>query len=329
MEILKKAVIEVCGSCNYACQMCPQSPEYGGRELAFKKNLPLDTFKNIIDELADKHDLDEIYLEGSGEPTMNKKLPEYIAYGAEKGFKMSFITNGTGFTGQKMRDIIDAGMHFARISVIGSTPDEYLEWMPDLAGKQTTLDDIVANANETLDYIKQTGSNASLGSYHLITNDLLQGLQVKQYQANWVNRVPGIKASIWKMHNWAGQYDNNGWREGYEKRSCGRPFSPDIIVRAGGLDGKHAAVVPCCMVLGRDSEAVLGHLSDQTIEEVYTGELYEDLRQKHREHRFDEIPYCKDCDMLYDTPDALVWTNTDTNYNSLTGGTIDMTLYRK
>jgi MoaA/NifB/PqqE/SkfB family radical SAM enzyme len=54
MEKIKKAVIEVCGSCNYACQMCPQSPEYGGREKEFKKNLPLATFKNILDELAEE-----------------------------------------------------------------------------------------------------------------------------------------------------------------------------------------------------------------------------------------------------------------------------------
>ena len=330
MERLMKAVIEVCGSCNYACQMCPQSPEMGGRERAFKKNLPLATFKNILDELAEEHDVEEIYLEGSGEPTMNKKLLDYIAYGAEKGFKMSFITNGTGFTGQQMRDIIDAGMHYARVSVIGSTPELYAEWMPNANGsKEDTLEDIINNCNETLEYIKQTGSNASLGSYHLITNDLLQALQVQQYQNNFINRVPGIRANIWRMHNWAGQYDNNGWREGHQKRSCGRPFSPDIVIRAGGNDGKHGAVVPCCMVLGRDSEAVMGHLSENTIEEIYDGETYNHLRKMHEEHRFDEIDYCKNCDMLYDAPEALVWSTGDSDYNSLTGGIFDMRKYRK
>ena len=330
MERLMKAVIEVCGSCNYACQMCPQSPEMGGRERAFKKNLPLATFKNILDELAEEHDVEEIYLEGSGEPTMNKKLLDYIAYGAEKGFKMSFITNGTGFTGQQMRDIIDAGMHYARVSVIGSTPELYAEWMPNANGsKEDTLEDIINNCNETLEYIKQTGSNASLGSYHLITNDLLQALQVQQYQNNFINRVPGIRANIWRMHNWAGQYDNNGWREGHQKRSCGRPFSPDIVIRAGGNDGKHGAVVPCCMVLGRDSEAVMGHLSENTIEEIYDGETYNHLRKMHEEHRFDEIDYCKNCDMLYDAPEALVWSTGDSDYNSLTGRIFDMRKYRK
>lgn len=330
MEKIKKAVIEVCGSCNYACQMCPQSPEYGGREKEFKKNLPLATFKNILDELAEEHEVKEIYLEGSGEPTMNKQLAEYIAYGTEKGFQMSFITNGTGFTGQKMRDIVDAGMHYARVSVIGSTPELYAEWMPNAAGKvEITLEDIIQNCNETLDYIKQTGSDATLGSYHLITDNLLQDLQVRQYKMNFIDKVPGIRANIWRMHNWAGQYTALSWREGNPKRSCGRPFSPDLVVRAGGIDGKHAAVVPCCIVLGRDSEAVMGHLSENSIAEVYNSDAYNHLRQMHKEHRFDEIDYCKDCDFLYDAPEALVWTSGDGDYNSLTGGDLDMSKYRK
>ena len=329
MEKIRKAVIEVCGSCNYSCKMCPQSTELGGREKEFKKNMPLATFKSILDQLKADHLVEEIYLEGSGEPTMNKNLPDYIAYGTELGFKMSFITNGTGFTGQQMRDIVDAGMHYARISIIGSTPELYEEWMPNVSAKvNDTLAQIIENTNETLAYIKSSGSKATLGSYHLITDNMLEKEQIQQYKTHWIDKVPGIKANIWRMHNWAGTMSETVWRAGHEIRSCGRPHSPDIVIRAGGIDGKHAAVVPCCMVLGRDSEAVMGHLSDQTIAEVYNGNIYNDLRQKHTEHRFDEISYCKDCDMLYDAPEALVWSNAGADYNTLTGGIFDMTEYR-
>lgn len=324
MKKIRKAVIEVFGSCNYSCKMCPQSKELGGREKAFRRVMPIATFKKILDELKADHLVKEIYLEGSGEPTMNKRLPEFIEYGNKLGFLMSFITNGTNFTGPFMHEIIDSGMHYARISVIGSTRELYHEWM-----SQDNLEQIISNANETLAYIKSSGSKASLGSYHLITDNFLVKEQVAQYKINWIEKVPGIRANIWKMHNWAGSFRANEWRGENMMRSCGRPNSPDIVIRAGGINGEHAAVVPCCIVLGRDSEAVMGHLSNQTIKEVYEGEIYNELRRLHDEHRFDEISYCKDCDMLYDAPDALVWTSGDADYNTLTGGDIDMSIYRK
>ena len=82
------------------------------------------------------------------------------------------------------------------------------------------------------------------------------------------------------------------------------------------------------MVLGQDSKAVLGHLSENTVEEIYYGDAYENLRKLHREHRFDEIDYCKNCDMLYESPESLVWSNFETSYDVLTGGSFDMKEFR-
>ena len=77
----------------------------------------------------------------------------------------------------------------------------------------------------------------------------------------------GVKTEIWRMHNWSGVYDNKDKRSG-KINTCGRPFSPDVVIRAGGLEGQRGAVAPCCQVLGRDEE-VLGHTSKNTIEEIW------------------------------------------------------------
>ena len=73
---IKKAVIEVCGSCNYNCSFCPQSWD-GGREKSFKRMMNFELFEDALDQLQGT-DCEEIYLEGSGEPTMNKRLPEFV-----------------------------------------------------------------------------------------------------------------------------------------------------------------------------------------------------------------------------------------------------------
>ena len=96
-----------------------------------------------------------------------------------------------------------------------------------------------------------------------------------------------IPAEIWKMHNWSGVYDPAYKRKG-KKRTCGRPFSPDLTVRAGGINGTKLSVAPCCQTLGRDAEADLGSINGKTIEEVWNGERYTWLRQMHAEERFNE-----------------------------------------
>ena len=42
---------------------------------------------------------------------------------------------------------------------------------------------------------------------------------------------------------------------------------------------------------------------------MYFGKKYEELREAHNEKDFDRIEYCKNCDLLYEEPESLVWTN--------------------
>ena len=127
------------------------------------------------------------------------------------------------------------------------------------------------------------------------------------------------------MHNWSGVYDNKDKRTGKIK-TCGRPFSPDVVIRAGGLDGQRGAVAPCCQVLGRDEEAVLGHTSENTIEEIWNGPAYTELRSNHTSGNYPD--YCKSCDFLLDDPEVLVWTNHERDLYKMHGTEFDLDDYR-
>ena len=69
-------------------------------------------------------------------------------------------------------------------------------------------------------------------------------------------------------------------------------------------------------------KSILGHLDKSSFEEIYFGKLYEDLRKAHNEKNFDKIEYCKNCDFLYEDPEAIVWTNDQDHklYNMLGTG---------
>ena len=113
------------------------------------------------------------------------------------------------------------------------------------------------------------------------------------------------------MHNWSGNYDNTNPRKKTDRRSCGRPFAPEITIRAGGEAGRTGALVPCCQTLGPPNEekSILGHVDKQSLEEIYNDLPYKKLIEAHTTKEFDKIDYCKDCDFLYEDPEVMVWSN--------------------
>lgn len=300
---LERAVIEVFGGCNYTCKMCPQGTETG-REKHFLRKMPLTMFEDILDQITPKYGTPVINLEGSGEPTQAKDLALYVEACTRRGLKSYIYCNGSNFNGTYMQDVMDAGLSLIRFSVIGHNRELYKQWM-----NVDNWDLIVHNATEALEYKQKTNSECSIQSYHLILDPAQTEYEVKQYQDNFIYPV-GTMGYIWKMHNWSGNFNPVYSRNG-RTRSCGRPAAPELTVRAGGINGQTGAVTPCCQVLGPPSESasVLGHMSNQTFEEIWTGDLYNHLRECHDKNEYDEIDFCKNCDFLNNDPDVLAWSN--------------------
>jgi MoaA/NifB/PqqE/SkfB family radical SAM enzyme len=298
--------------------MCPQT---SGREKDFLKKMSLDEFERVVSEAA-KHGLRVVNLEGSGEPTLNSDLPEYISVVKKYGAQAVIFSNGYRMHGQFMKDCVDAGLDYFRFSVIGYNREEYKKWMSIDAFGQ-----IVEQAVSMQEYIRQVGSNCVVGSYHLVNNAENKDYEVEQYQENFIDKV-GSSAEIWMMHNWSGMYQSVTFKRKGNKRTCGRPFSPDLTVRAGGNDGHRLSVAPCCQTLGRDSEAVLGNLDTESIEDVWNGERYKWLRNMHKEQRFDEVSFCKNCDFLYEDPSVLVWTNCNRSIDKMIGTNFTLQEYK-
>ena len=319
---IDRAVIEIQGGCNYSCSMCPQDKRTGGREKEFITRMSLLEFEDNVRDCA-KHGLRVVNLEGSGEPTLNRQLYEYIKIVKKYNAKAFAFSNGLRMSGDYMKKCVDAGLDFFRFSFIGSTPEEYDQWMYNTKGGN--FDIITENIARMQEYVEQSGSDCVVATYHLITEEdpNLQELQLNRYKE--LVAALGVKTEIWKLHNWSGVYKPTYDREGKVK-TCGRPFSPDVVIRAGGLDGKRGAVAPCCQVLGRDSEAVLGHTSELSIQEIVEGPEYEALRESHRTGNYPS--YCKDCDFLIDDPEVLVYTNHERDLYKMHGTDFDLNDYR-
>ena len=318
---IDRAVIEVNGGCNYSCTMCPQDMRTGGRHKDFLKKMSIEEFEKNVADCA-KHGLRVVNLEGSGEPTLIRRLPEYIEIVKKYGAKAFMFSNGFRMHGQFMADCVDAGLDFYRFSFIGYDPAKYDEWMYNRIGGN--FNHIINNIRQMQEYVEKTNSDCVVATYHLITDNDNLDYELERYK-ELVDDL-GVKTEIWKLHNWSGVWDiGKNKREGKVK-TCGRPFSPDVVIRAGGLDGKRGAVAPCCQVLGRDEQAVLGHTSENTIEEIWEGEAYSQLRSDHLSG--DYPSYCNGCDFLIDDPEVLVYTNHERDLYKMHGTEFDLDDYR-
>ena len=301
-----RAVIEVNGGCNYTCEMCPQTnPDgsTGARGKSWLKKMSLADFEYVVSECA-AAGLNVVNLEGSGEPTLARDLPKYIEIVRKYGAQAFIYTNGYNLTGKYMMNCVDAGLSLARFSIIGYDKETYKRWM-----NRDAFGWVKANAVAMSEYIASKNSDCVVASYHLILDNDNVDTEVQLYRDNFIDQV-GSYAEIWKMHNWSGVYDVDYKRKG-KKRTCGRPFSPDLTVRAGGTNGTKLSIAPCCQTLGRDDDADLGSIDNIPLVNVWNGERYQWLRQMHAEERFEEIPFCKDCDFLYEDNEVLVWKNNE------------------
>lgn len=301
---IKQINLEMAGGCNLRCPMCPQST---GREKDFMKRLPLEEFRKIIDQ-ALPLGLKYVTLNGSGEPLLHTGLEDAVAYLTERGLSSLIYTNGTRLTPERFERLCQSGLTVCKVSCMGWDRASYTKWM-----SVDAFDQVRANLKACVAILKEKGYKAILQTNHLIHDYDKLEYEKQMYLENWVDYL-GVKAEIWLTHNWAGQYANDGvkreqiFRE-RRRRSCGRPLAPVIEIRAGGLGGKHGAVVPCPYVLGMDSKAVMGHTEDTPLMDIVNGEKMQALRAAHLTGAFDSVDYCRGCDQLLEIEESLVWTN--------------------
>lgn len=116
----RKLQVEVTAACNLRCHMC--LVRYRPPKNKITGSMSLETFKAIVDDLPD---LEEVTLQGLGEPLLAPDLFEMISYAAERGIRMGFNTNGTFLTEENAERLVGAGLDWLHISVDGARADTY------------------------------------------------------------------------------------------------------------------------------------------------------------------------------------------------------------
>lgn len=110
--------IEPVGQCNLRCAMCPiefRPESEPGRPPA---HLAMAAFERLVDQFGA---IDELHLQGLGEPLLHPQFFELVAYAARRGIKVSTNTNMTLMTEARADECVRSGLHDLHASLDGAS----------------------------------------------------------------------------------------------------------------------------------------------------------------------------------------------------------------
>jgi MoaA/NifB/PqqE/SkfB family radical SAM enzyme len=277
---------EVTDNCNATCIMCPRDKHEHGREHGIMDQAK---YEKSIDEVV-KLGAKKIVLTGFGEPMLDKRLEEKIAYAHGKGLSTYFITNGSALTPRRSRKLMESGLSEMRVSFYGMRPETYNAVMQGLDFHRT-----MKGVLEFLRLREELGARTRVQISYLELPE--NKSDTDAFREFWVPKVDAVE--IWKPHNFG---DGRDYRERTEeKTTCGRPENGPFQIQWNG------EVIPCCY--DYNNQIILGNAFEQGVLAILNSPKYRLLRHAHRMKEFGLFPYCDQCDQLRPHADALVYTN--------------------
>ncbi len=109
---IRKLYVEASSRCNLACKMCFRHSWIGERF----GDLDPAVFTRVMDDPA-LSGTETVFFGGMGEPLVHPALADMAALASVRGKKVELVTNGTLLTGEKARELLDAGVKCIWVSI--------------------------------------------------------------------------------------------------------------------------------------------------------------------------------------------------------------------
>jgi len=128
-----------------------------------EQDLPEETFRCICSEL-EAMGTEYLVLTGEGEPFLHSRLVEFVSFAKEAGLEVIIFTNGTLMDEARLRGLVDAGLDIMRVSLWGSSEEEYRANYPGT--RPGTFEKIVGSLKGLRRIKKEKGTRFPLVSLH-------------------------------------------------------------------------------------------------------------------------------------------------------------------
>jgi sulfatase maturation enzyme AslB (radical SAM superfamily) len=265
--------IEVTAECNLACSMC-----HHPNMIRPKGRMPFELWRRCADEIANISPSTQCWFSFCGEPLMEPELViNMIAYGKTVGLQsLNINTNGMLLTEDVVEPIINSGVNLIVIGIDGFSKEVF-----EKARVNADRDVVYANVEYLLKYIKERGNGPEVQVQFIEMHENKHELETfKEY---WLQRGATIKAR--RMLSWGGKFDTSLNIPNDERIPC--PWA--LTMMHVFWDGR----VPRCPGDTEGDEGA-GNVWDESLEVLWN--RLGANREKHLEHRFDDLPErCHTC----------------------------------
>jgi MoaA/NifB/PqqE/SkfB family radical SAM enzyme len=268
--------IEVSTICNARCVMC-DSYRIKRPHAIIDESL----FKRIVDEWATLK-TNTLSLSWMGEPLFDPKLADKIRYAKalKKRSHVFVYSNASLLNDSVSKDLIESGLDKIYFSVDGYTKETF-----EAVRQGLDFDTVVANITNFMALRNRLGKTKPFVTIRSVDTKL-NTHELNQLKKFWAPRADGglINSGLHSHLN-HGSTKSKGLT--YKNRQpCPFPFINMPICVTG-------KVGVCCQH-GND-DIIAGDVTKQSIQEIWSGELFRKYRRYHLERRFGELPACDIC----------------------------------
>lgn len=276
--------------CNFRCNYCNQSTKAGIKDAQILKWENFIDICNQIEELLEKgqDDIKIIRLIGNGEPLVNKRLPDMIAYLSEKKYapRIEVTTNGSLLTHDYSDALVEAGLTRLLVSVQGTSDDKYKE----ICGYNMDMEKFTEQIAYFYQHRKQCG-------LYIKTVDV--ALEGEEDRKNFYDTYRDIcdVVCVEQVMDACADVDYSSVTDkdmkhvarygGFfkEKICCDTLFMYFNIHSNGDVD--------CCGC--KYPPLYIGNVYQTPIKELWNGKMHKEYMLKHLQGKRKDIPLCSKC----------------------------------
>ena len=284
--------IDPSSACNFKCSFCCHSmtPDHFKRSGFKPQIMDFELFCDAIDQMKgfpDKIKMLSLFL--VGEPLLNKRLPDMIAYAKESMIadRIFLTTNGSLLTKQVSSTLVDSGLDEILISIEALDTEKYREIASFNIDYELFVDnvrDLYENRKNCKVFVKivDTAINKEeVEKFHSLYDEICD--------LAYIEAVMPVFEGV--------DYSNNKFPEtnkiGRQIEICTRPFFTMSVHPNGN--------VGCCIV-DYSEEIVFGNVKEQSLVDIWNGIQFNDFRRTHLRKQKQSLTVCDNCcSPYYDT----------------------------